>query len=95
MTDEARPAREAADIRVGRTAGAMVGVLVVVVLAVLALHAFYRARAPNPPKNFPAPQLQTQNDGLRDQIEAASLFWHLVDAFWIVLFPLLYVASRA
>jgi cytochrome c oxidase subunit 3 len=28
------------------------------------------------------------------QIEAASLFWHLVDAFWIVLFPLLYVASR-
>lgn len=29
------------------------------------------------------------------QIEAASLFWHLVDAFWIVLFPLLYVASRA
>jgi cytochrome c oxidase subunit 3 len=29
------------------------------------------------------------------QIEATSLFWHLVDAFWIVLFPLLYVASRA
>jgi cytochrome c oxidase subunit 3 len=28
------------------------------------------------------------------QIEIASLFWHLVDAFWIVLFPLLYVASR-
>ncbi len=27
------------------------------------------------------------------QIEAASLFWHLVDAFWIVLFPLLYIAS--
>jgi cytochrome c oxidase subunit 3 len=29
------------------------------------------------------------------QIEAAILFWHLIDAFWITLFPLLYVASRA
>jgi cytochrome c oxidase subunit 3 len=28
------------------------------------------------------------------QIETASLFWHLVDAFWIVLFPVLYVAGR-
>jgi cytochrome c oxidase subunit 3 len=28
------------------------------------------------------------------QIETASLFWHLVDAYWVVLFPLLYVASR-
>ena len=28
------------------------------------------------------------------QLEATSLYWHLVDAFWVVLFPVLYVASR-
>ena len=28
------------------------------------------------------------------QLEVTSLYWHLVDAFWVVLFPLLYVASR-
>lgn len=28
------------------------------------------------------------------QFEVASLYWHLVDAFWIVLFPVLYVAGR-
>jgi cytochrome c oxidase subunit III len=27
------------------------------------------------------------------QLEVASLYWHLVDAFWVVLFPLLYVAG--
>ena len=34
-------------------------------------------------------------DPASPQIEAATMFWHLIDAFWIVLFPLLYVASRA
>ena len=29
------------------------------------------------------------------QLEVTSLYWHLVDAFWIVLFPTLYVAARA
>ena len=29
------------------------------------------------------------------QLEVTSLYWHLVDAFWIVLFPVLYVAVRA
>ena len=28
------------------------------------------------------------------QFEVASLYWHLVDAFWLVLFPVLYVAAR-
>ena len=28
------------------------------------------------------------------QLEVTSLYWHLVDAFWIVLFPVLYVAGR-
>jgi hypothetical protein len=28
------------------------------------------------------------------QVEVASLYWHLVDAFWLVLFPVLYVAPR-
>jgi cytochrome c oxidase subunit III len=28
------------------------------------------------------------------QFEVVSLYWHLVDAFWIVLFPVLYVAAR-
>ena len=28
------------------------------------------------------------------QLEVTSLYWHLVDAFWVVLFPLLYVAGR-
>jgi hypothetical protein len=48
----------------------MAGVLALVIVAVLALYGFYRLRAPNasfvPPKTFPAPNLQTQNDGLRD-----------------------------
>lgn len=34
-------------------------------------------------------------DGASPQVEAASLFWHLVDAYWMVLFPLLYLAGRA
>ena len=29
------------------------------------------------------------------QLEVASLYWHLVDGFWIVLFPVLYVATRS
>lgn len=28
------------------------------------------------------------------QLEVASLYWHLVDAFWVVLFPVLYIAGR-
>jgi cytochrome c oxidase subunit III len=28
------------------------------------------------------------------QFEVTSLYWHLVDAFWLVLFPVLYVAAR-
>jgi len=28
------------------------------------------------------------------QLEVASLYWHLVDTFWLALFPLLYVAGR-
>ena len=28
------------------------------------------------------------------QLEVTSLYWHLVDAFWVVLFPVLYVAGR-
>ncbi|HZZ63204.1 MAG TPA: cytochrome c oxidase subunit 3 [Roseiarcus sp.] len=28
------------------------------------------------------------------QLEVTSLYWHLVDAFWIVLFPVLYVMGR-
>lgn len=28
------------------------------------------------------------------QFEVASLYWHLVDAFWLLLFPVLYVAAR-
>jgi len=28
------------------------------------------------------------------QLEVTSLYWHLVDAFWIVLVPVLYIASR-
>jgi cytochrome c oxidase subunit III len=28
------------------------------------------------------------------QLEVTSLYWHLVDAFWIVLFPVLYIAGR-
>lgn len=28
------------------------------------------------------------------QLEVTSLYWHLVDAFWLVLFPVLYVAGR-
>jgi cytochrome c oxidase subunit III len=29
------------------------------------------------------------------QLEVTSLYWHLVDAFWVVLFPVLYVAGQA
>ena len=32
--------------------------------------------------------------GASPQLEVSSLYWHLVDAFWIVLFPVLYVAGR-
>jgi cytochrome c oxidase subunit III len=28
------------------------------------------------------------------QLEVTSLYWHLVDAFWVVLFLVLYVAGR-
>ena len=28
------------------------------------------------------------------QLEVTSLYWHLVDAFWIMLFPVLYVMGR-
>ena len=28
------------------------------------------------------------------QLEVTSLYWHLVDAFWLVLFPVLYIAGR-
>ncbi len=28
------------------------------------------------------------------QLEVTSLYWHLVDGFWVVLFPVLYVAGR-
>ena len=28
------------------------------------------------------------------QLETTSLYWHLVDAFWIVLFPVLYIMGR-
>ena len=28
------------------------------------------------------------------QLEVTSLYWHLVDAFWIVLFPVLYIMGR-
>jgi len=28
------------------------------------------------------------------QLEATSLYWHLVDAFWLVLFPVLYIMGR-
>jgi cytochrome c oxidase subunit III len=29
------------------------------------------------------------------QLEVTFLYWHLVDAFWVVLFPVLYVAGQA
>ncbi|MBV9289565.1 MAG: cytochrome c oxidase subunit 3 [Hyphomicrobiales bacterium] len=28
------------------------------------------------------------------QLEVTSLYWHLVDAFWLVLFPVLYIMGR-
>ncbi len=28
------------------------------------------------------------------QLEVTSLYWHLVDAFWLVLFPVLYITGR-
>jgi cytochrome c oxidase subunit III len=28
------------------------------------------------------------------QLEVTSLYWHLVDAFWVVLFPVLYIMGR-
>jgi Ni/Fe-hydrogenase subunit HybB-like protein len=28
------------------------------------------------------------------QLEVTMLYWHLVDAFWLVLFPVLYIAGR-
>ena len=70
MTDEIGPAREPADIRVGVVAVAMAGMLAFIIAAVFGLHVFYRAGAPTasfvPPRDFPAPQLQTQNDGVRE-----------------------------
>lgn len=29
-----------------------------------------------------------------DSVEATSLYWHLVDVIWVVLYPLLYLAGR-
>jgi cytochrome c oxidase subunit 3 len=34
-------------------------------------------------------------DRLRRNLDVASLYWHLVDAIWIVIFPVLYLAGRA
>jgi len=28
------------------------------------------------------------------QLEVTSLYWHLVDAFWILVFPVLYIMGR-
>jgi hypothetical protein len=70
MTDQIGPAREPASVRVRVIAAGMAGALAVIVAAVLGLYGFYRAAAPTasfvPPRNFPAPRLQTQNDALRE-----------------------------
>lgn len=74
MTNEISPARQAADIRVGAVAASIAGTLVFVVAAVFGLYSFYRAEAPSasfvPPRNFPAPKLQTKNDGVREPVIA-------------------------
>jgi len=30
----------------------------------------------------------------RDSVEATSLYWHLVDIIWVILYPLLYLVGR-
>ena len=34
---------------------------------------------------------RTQTDDWADTIEAAAVYWHMVDLIWIVLFPALYL----
>ena len=67
---EIGPTREPAGVRVGVVAAGMAGTLAIVIATVFGLFGFYRAGAPSasfvPPRNFPAPQLQTQNDGVRE-----------------------------
>jgi heme/copper-type cytochrome/quinol oxidase subunit 3 len=33
------------------------------------------------------------NAGRRDAIEVLGLYWHFVDAVWIVLYPLFYLVA--
>jgi cytochrome c oxidase subunit 3 len=40
-------------------------------------------------------QLRTRSPGaMRMRIEIGALYWHFVDAIWVVLFPLLYLVGR-
>jgi hypothetical protein len=72
MAHEAEQARETPDIQTARAVAAIFGTLVLVFIALGGLYAFYRWRLPDaalpPVKIFPAPQLDTKDDGLRDPL---------------------------
>jgi hypothetical protein len=67
MTHESDRRREPPDASVGRLFAALAGTATALLISLAALYVFYRVKASNasliPPRDFPAPELETDSDG--------------------------------